>query len=106
METKIVEDHSLKSLFVKKKYIRGTSSQSMALRWHYLKKDREWAGFSFSQAQDAKLRLAVCQQLLWSTHHDHTAKNKDILSAYGPMVPKFKTMYKKGSRGSSQTSLP
>lgn len=105
MATKIVEDQSLKPLFVKKDG-RGTSGQNMGLRWHYLKKDGEWARFPFSQAQDAKLRSAVCQQLLWSTCNAPIAKKKHRSSAYGPMVPKFKSVYKKGSRGSSWSSLP
>lgn len=107
MATKIVEDHSLNPLSVKKKINdRGTSGQNMGLRWHYLKKDGEWAKFPFSQAQDAKLRLAVCQQLLWSTHRAPIAKNRDVSSAYGQMVPKFKSVHKKGSRGASWSSLP
>ena len=87
MATKIVEDHSLKPLFVKKDG-RGTSGQSMDLRWHYLKKDGEWAKFPFSQAQDAKLRSAAYQQLLCATHHAPIAKNKDFFSLWpnGPKV--------------------
>lgn len=92
MAAKVVEGHSLKLLFVKDD-VRGTSGQTMRLRWHCLRKDEERATFPFSKAQDAKLKSAVFQQLLWSTHQTPIAKSS------GPMTSKFKSVYKEVSRG-------
>lgn len=105
MATKTVEDHGLKPLLVKGDG-RATSGQSMALRWHHLKKDSQRARFPFALAQGAKLVSTICQQLLWSTHHAPITKDKGVSSANGPMVPKFKSVCKTGSRGASWGFLP
>lgn len=68
----------------------------MDLGWCHLRKDGEWSRFLFSWAQDAKVRSAVCQQLLCSA--PPVPRNKHKYPAHGPKVPKFKAVFKKEQR--------